>query len=344
MFSRSKTISRRALSTLPLALSVGIIACAGAADDTSSNGAVDTALLTKVDGHEGGDHANGKSVAMQLEITTEPATLVPGRAATWKLQVVDAAKGAAIKDFAVSHEKLMHLLVISSDMSWFNHIHPVHKGNREFTVTATLPREGTFKVYADVTPTGGSQLVAQSEVRAGTDAPAATSILPVVDTASPGGWLIFRTKSHPEGEPDATGGAEYQVALMPMPSTLVAGKDAMLHFQVRDAKGTPVTDLEPYLGAMGHAVLLSSDMTTMLDTHPMDSGMEGMDHAGSDSGDAPHDHAAKGAHAHGSSTTTPASQSPDVIFHTNFPSAGLYKGWGSFNTREGSSRRHSCSV
>ena len=53
----------------------------------------------------------------------------------------------------------------------------------------------------------------------------------------------------------------------------------MLHFQVRDASGKPVQRLQPYLGAMGHAVLLSSDTKIYIHTHPMDaSEHEGMDH------------------------------------------------------------------
>ena len=123
---------------------------------------------------------------------------------------------------------------------------------------------------------------------------------------------------------------------MPMPTKLVSGKDMMLHFQVRNAAGKPVDDLEPYLGAMGHLVILSSDTRAFLHAHPMEGGMQSMSgemdhskmdhgsgttgapHAHSDSGAAPHEHAA------------PSKGGPDVIFHTNFPEPGRYKLWGQF--------------
>lgn len=207
----------------------------------------------------------------------------------------------------------MHLIVVSKDLTWFNHLHPEYRGNGEFTINAKLPRAGQYKLYADYTPRGGSQEVSQYEfTTAGTDANTEASL--VADRSGESGWMLRQTVSRPEGEPDAKGSREYQVAMMPMPSTIVAGKDVVLHFQVRDANGEPVNDLEPYLGALGHAVILSSDTKEYLHAHPMDAAMEGMDHASEGHGGA-------GAAAAGGG---------DVIFHTNFPAAGLYKAWGQF--------------
>lgn len=137
--------------------------------------------------------------------------------------------------------------------------------------------------------------------------------------------------SAPEGELGASGGTPYIVAMMPMPGRLVAGKEAMLHFQIRDAGGKPLPSLERYLGAGGHAVILSSDLKGYLHAHPMEgSGHEGnamghteMGHTGMDHKEMDHGNS---AHA----TSAPGS---DVVFHTTFPSAGLYKVWGQFQHR-----------
>ncbi|MEP7218751.1 MAG: hypothetical protein ABI876_07525, partial [Bacteroidota bacterium] len=150
--------------------------------------------------------------------------------------------------------------------------------------------------------------------------PTVVSILPVPDTLGEGGWMLKSVSSAPEGEPERRSSSSYQVALMPMPGKIIAGKDVMLHFQVRDAKGKPITDLEPYLGAMGHAVLLSSDTKVYLHTHPMEGGT---DHGSMDHGTMKSDSGAGAATEHG----------PNVIFHTNFPSAGYYKVWGQFQHR-----------
>jgi hypothetical protein len=279
------------------------------------NGHASHAGATTGDTHAGQHAAGAHTHTTRLEFASAPATIAPGTPVTWTLRIVDAKSGAPVPDFSLSHEKLMHLIVVSTDLTWFNHIHPEYKGNGEFTVEAVLPRTGDYKLYADYTPKGGSQEVAQHELVAVGAAAGTGAAALVADTVGKGGWMVRSTVSRPEGEPEATGGGEYQVAMMPMPSKIVAGKDVMLHFQVRDADGTPLTDLEPYLGALGHAVLLSGDTKTYLHTHPMDGEMEGMDHG-------------SGAHDHG--TAAKSDGGSDVIFHTNFPTPGLYKVWGQF--------------
>jgi hypothetical protein len=67
-------------------------------------------------------------------------------------------------------------------------------------------------------------------------------------------------------------------------------------FAVLDPAGKPVTDLEPYLGAMGHLVLISADGKEYVHVHPHEK---------------------------------PATEGK-VEFEASFPKAGLYKGWGQF--------------
>ena len=49
----------------------------------------------------------------------------------------------------------------------------------------------------------------------------------------------------------------------------VAGKYACLTFSVKDGKtGAPVTDLEPYLGAPAHMLIVRADLTDAVHAHP----------------------------------------------------------------------------
>ena len=258
-----------------------------------------------------------RSDATKLAFSSAPRTLPVGKAATWTIKITDSKSGEAVKDFAVVHDKLMHLIVVSKDLSWFNHIHPTHKGNGVFTVSAKLPHGGAYKLYADYTPQGGGNEVAQHELSLDGISPIGAKLVP---DKMQGAWMKKKVTAHVEGEPNAKGGATYEVALMPMPTPLLAGQDTMLHFQVRDAKSQPIKDLQPYLGAMGHCVILSQDTTKYLHSHPMEGGMNaagGMDHDMSKMGEM-------------KSATPPKSGGPDVMFHTNFPTAGLYKTWGQF--------------
>jgi hypothetical protein len=260
----------------------------------------------------------------RMEFSAEPSAIPAGKPATWRLKIVESESGEPVQEFESVHEKLLHLIVVSTDLTWFNHLHPEYQGNGLFTIEAILPRAGSYKLYADYTPKGKTQEVAQHEFKTDGGLPTPAPFVPLHDTAGAGGWMRHQATARPEGEPEAEGGDVYQVALMPMPMKLTSNTDVMLHFQMRDASGNPVNDLEPYLGALGHAVILSSDTKVYLHTHPMEGGMEGMDHGAMEHGKMDH---GMMVHSH------PTSGGPDVIFHTNFPSAGFYKVWGQFQHR-----------
>jgi hypothetical protein len=78
---------------------------------------------------------------------------------------------------------------------------------------------------------------------------------------------------------------------------------------------------------MGHAVILSGDTRIYLHAHPMEGGTESMSHEG-----MKHDMPSKGGST-GKIDAAPKTGGPDVVFHTNFPTPGLYKVWGQFQHR-----------
>jgi hypothetical protein len=288
-----------------------------AANSTAANSAAESAAKTSDHGDAAHD-AETHPHSTKIEFSAKSGAPTGGAEDVWTIKVLDAESGEPVKDFEIVHDKLMHLIVVKKDLSWFNHIHPKHEGNGVFTVATTLPSGGDFKLYADYTPKGGEQEVAPHELSVEGVSTAGPKL--VADKAT-GAWLTKKVIAHPEGEPQAKGGATYEVALMPMPAKLEVGKDAMLHFQVRDAKGQPIKDLQPYLGAMGHAVILSEDTKSFLHSHPM---AEGEEHDMSKMGDGKMDMSKM------KESAPPKSGGPDVMFHTNFPTAGLYKAWGQF--------------
>ncbi len=261
------------------------------------------------------------ALSTRLSFSSDPSVIPVGRPVTWTLKITDAKTGAPANDFETEMTKKMHLIVVKNDLSWFNHIHPTLGQNGTFVVTATLPKPGTYKLYADYTLKGRGQQVPQYELATDGGQPTPSTVALVPDKMQ-GPWLVNKFTSHPDSNPEARGGAAYQVAMMPMPMPLKAGQNTMLHFQIRDAGGKPIKDLQPYLGAMGHCVILSGDTTKYLHSHPMAAGME-------------HDMSKMGAMDMSQMNEAPAPKSggPDVMFHTNFPAAGLYKVWGQFQHR-----------
>ena len=286
------------------------------------------------DGESHGAHdetAHGSSVhthSTKLNYSSEPATILPGKPATMTLQIVDKKTGAPINDFEVVHDKKLHFIVVSSDLQFFNHIHPQFVGDGKFQIETTLPRAGGYRLYADYKPRGEEGEVALQQINVGgaqTTTSTPTSSTRLVPDTPRGAWLVKSVSSHDEGVEPGANATRYNVALMPMPSKIEAGKDVMLHFQVRDAAGKAVSKLEPYLGAQGHCVILSSDPKTYLHTHPMDASH---DMGAMKTGEMKMDGATKMSEKNHADET--AKTGADVMFHTNFPSAGLYKIWGQF--------------
>ncbi len=267
--------------------------------------------------HEHAAHAKRapRTPVRRLELRTSPRVLVAGTPARWTLRVLRGADGTPETRFAVSHEKLMHLIVVSSDLQWFNHLHPTYRGKGEFAVSTTLPQSGTYRLFADYTQIGGKNVVLQKDISTDGEAPVITSILPVPDVVDADGWMRQRVHAIPEGQPDVPGGAEYRVSMRGEPAHLRAGEAATLLFRVENAQGQPLRDLEPYLGALGHAVVLSTDGHTYLHAHPMEVGMQ---------------MGAKPAARREMHDAPPSAGGPEVRFHTQFPRAGVYKTWGQF--------------
>jgi hypothetical protein len=84
----------------------------------------------------------------------------------------------------------------------------------------------------------------------------------------------------------------------------VEGQFGHLAFTLTDAKtGRPVTDLQPYLGAFGHALILSEDMRDYVHSHPFEN---------------PDSDISKGLGG------------PTVTFEGYMPKAGRYRAWSQF--------------
>lgn len=49
--------------------------------------------------------------------------------------------GKAVEQFDINHEKKLHLIIVSKDLSYFDHLHPEYNGKGEFEVKTTFLQE-----------------------------------------------------------------------------------------------------------------------------------------------------------------------------------------------------------
>ena len=191
----------------------------------------------------------------QLNFSTVPPIVRAGQKTTLRFKVLHPGTREPIKKFEVVHEKPYHLFLISQDMEYFQHIHPEERPDGTWTIDVTLPKAGYYKVLSDFLPSGGSsQFIARPLVTAGyTGDLAADSAHLVPDTS--------QTKT----VGDITASVSYD------PPTFVVGLYGHITFHLTDtATGRPINDLQTYLGAFGHTLIMSEDMVDYVHSHPLD--------------------------------------------------------------------------
>ena len=170
---------------------------------------------------------------------TEP-TLTAGPTAPFRFTIT-GPDGAPVTAFDVEHDKRMHLIVVRRDTSGFQHVHPEMAPDGTWSVPLTVPTAGSYRAFADFTPTGGAATTL------GVDLAAAGSFEPVTHVPS-------RT-------------AQVDGYTVELAGDLVPGQTSPVTLTVR-RDGAAVTDLQPYLGAYGHLVALREGDLAYLHVHP----------------------------------------------------------------------------
>ena len=160
-----------------------------------------------------------------------------------RLQVPDhRPDGAPVTAFDEEHTKRLHLIVVRRDTTGFQHLHPEMAADGTWRVPLTLPAAGSYRAFADFTPTGGPPLTLG------------------VDLAAAGDQTPVRHQPARTAQLDG-----YTVQL---DGELVPGAALAAHPDRDRTDGEPVTDLQPYLGAYGHLVALREGDLAYLHVHP----------------------------------------------------------------------------
>jgi hypothetical protein len=182
-------------------------------------------------------------VEYPLELTITPHKLAPGQKATLDFAVKDPWKGRPVTNFTIVHEKLFHMFVVSQDLQFFVHDHPVFHPDGNFVYEIAFPKPGMYRVLGDFYPDGATpQLVTKTVIVPG---PAPAPEKPPRD---------YSTKDT----------ANLQVALTTDPPQPIAGQKTQMYFRLNTADG-----LEKYLGAWAHMLAGSDDLIDLIHTHPL---------------------------------------------------------------------------
>ena len=216
----------------------------------------------------------------RMEIAVTPAA--GGRGASkLRLTIRDPATERPVSSFATIHERLLHLFVIDRKLEYFRHSHPDQVADGVFELRENIPA-GQFMVIADFLPLSGRPQMLQRAI------------------VTPG----YRGGLFPEAPnltPDVPSEkVDHGVRVRLDATSLKAGKEATLKFTLTDAStNVPISDLEPFLGAPGHVLMVSADLTDSNHVHPEE----------------------------------PSTRGPVITFQPLMPTAGIYKLWLQFQRR-----------
>ncbi|SFN57925.1 hypothetical protein SAMN05660284_01824 [Formivibrio citricus] len=185
-------------------------------------------------GQHGAPAPAGASQRIEAKLSA-PDSIRPNQQVPLTVQVQDA-QGQRITAYERFQEALMHMIVVSDDLRFFNHLHPEHDGNGNFKVTTRFPAPGAYTLFCDYKPAGRAEQVSVLKLAV----PGAMPVTPAIDTAT--------TVKH---------FAQTTVTLGVSPAQLKAATDTLVTFDLRQKEnGQPVADLQPYLGEKGHLVII----------------------------------------------------------------------------------------
>jgi hypothetical protein len=181
-------------------------------------------------------------VEYTMDLNVIPPAPKPLQPVRLEFLIRDPWKERPVTKFQLVHEKLFHMFVVSQDMKFFVHDHPIFEKDGVFHYDLALPTPGMYRILGDFYPDGATpQLIAKTVLVAG-KAPAPITLTRDYSTKDAGNM---------------------QVELVTDPPQPIAHTKTMMFFKVKPGDG-----LEKYLGAWGHMLAASDDLIDLIHTHP----------------------------------------------------------------------------
>ena len=165
-------------------------------------------------------------------------------------------QGNPITDLKSSHERILHIILISEDLEEFKHVHPEDFGQ----VTLENLNTGVFDIPLTLSKAGRYRVLLDAN-RSGTEV-SATDWLNVEGTGS---TLLIDKDLSKDKLFDG-----YRVVLNVQPRTPKTGEEIHLSYYI-ERGGRRITDTEPYLGADMHLAIAPLDLSIVSHTHGLKS-------------------------------------------------------------------------
>jgi len=208
-------------------------------------------------------HEEKKTNKYKMEFKTAP-TIEAGKSALLSFTPTLVGREQDSVPLDIQHDKKIHLIVVSKDLAYFDHIHPQRQANGSYEIKVLAKGEkysknkfqnethfdqgGDYVLFADYLPTGASHQLDRIEL----------------NVAGPSYQALHFTKEKRVANADG-----YEVSLQPKDGKLSSG--GLMHIAAvvkKDGKEIPADQFENYLSAKAHVVVISEDTKNYLHVHP----------------------------------------------------------------------------
>lgn len=154
----------------------------------------------------------------------------------------DSTKLVALEN---THERMLHMITVSEDLSWFDHIHPEAGGTGSYTVTETFPAGGQYLVYADYKPMGLEPRTDRFEIHVAGESRKAVDHQPNLNAVANAYKLSIVNE-----RPLETGSIEIPIVIE------------------KDGQKLTREGIQNYLGAIAHIILIKKEGKDFIHIHP----------------------------------------------------------------------------
>ena len=184
----------------------------------------------------------------KMKFTTNPTVVEAGKQVTLSMTPQIIGKESELVPLDVAHEKKIHFIMVSKDLSWFDHQHPEYNSKGSYDLNYTFKNGGDYILFADYKPSGGNHTVDKIYINV------------------KGNILSEKKYSKSQLTSDVDG---FEVSLSSETGKLESGN--LQHIIGVITKGGNSVDpntLENYLGAKAHMVVIGVEDKNYLHVHP----------------------------------------------------------------------------
>jgi len=189
--------------------------------------------------------ATEKVEEFDVKLTTNPKVIQAGKPANLSISITEAGKNVTMD---VVHEMKIHLLVVDEELTWFNHIHPEEQTDGTYNISETFPAGGKYLLFTDYKPLGADANLKLLVV----DVKGVPLQTPKIVTEK----LVSKIDN-------------YTVTLINGNDLKTSGSQVLKFTVEKEGKNLEEKDIQQYLGASAHIVMIAKESKDFLHIHPI---------------------------------------------------------------------------